>query len=217
MKANDLMNHTRNDLFGIAKSLGLKVERTAKSPEIREMIEKVTENVVVERANAGPAPDIEDVGKPATAPLETPEIDISNPGADVDTFQGVEIADLNAPDDDFNITPPAQLKAVARDGEQSAPNPNEDRHVASQTVTPSGVRRGIPEGNATPQLVHEFTKNHCLRHMEILQLDTETFWFKYGTHQDSGTMHQPLRRVIRCADELMRKTNRPQNVEEWDN
>lgn len=216
MKANDLMNHSRSDLFGIAKSLGLKVERTAKSPEIRDMIEKATENVVVERANAGPAPDIEDVGKTDTAPLETPEINISNPGEDVETFQGVEIADMNAPDDDFNITPPAQLKAVARDGEQPAPNPNEDRHVASQGVSPAGMRLGIPEGNATPELVIEFTKRHCVNQMKIIKLDTENFWFRYGSHEDSGTMHQPLRRVIRCADELMRKTNRPQNVEQWD-
>lgn len=217
MKANDLMNHTRNDLFGIASSLGLKVERTAKAADIRDMIEKATENVAVERANAGPAPDIEDIGKPATDPLETPEIDIPSPGPDVETFQGVEIANLTGSDDDYNITPPAELRPVLRDGEQPAPNPNEDRHVASQTVSPSGVRRGIPEGNATPELVHEFTKNHTLRGMEILQLDAETFWFKYGTHQDSGNMQQPLRRVIRCADELMRKTSRPQNVDQWDN
>lgn len=96
-----------------------------------------------------------------------------------------------------------------------APHPAksvQDEIKAQATQTYSPAPGGVPDGPGTPEAVSEHTKNHRLRGMEILQIDEFTWHFKHGRNEDSGTMRQPLRRIIRCADALMGKTNTPENV-----
>lgn len=81
---------------------------------------------------------------------------------------------------------------------------------AKQTYVVGDV--GVPDAVATPEMVSEHTRNHRLRGMEILHIDAQTWHFRLGSKEDSGTMHQPLRRIIRCADALMAKVNTPENV-----
>lgn len=56
---------------------------------------------------------------------------------------------------------------------------------------------------ATPEEVTKALEAHINAGMEIVSLDEEAFHFRYKKKEDSGTMKQPLKRIVQCANALV--------------
>ena len=45
---------------------------------------------------------------------------------------------------------------------------------------------------------------HIKNGLYIVHIDNDCFHFRRGDNEDSGTMHQPVRNIVICAEKLMR-------------
>lgn len=56
---------------------------------------------------------------------------------------------------------------------------------------------------ATPEEVTKALEAHINVGMEIVSMDDEQFHFRFNKKEDSGTMKQPLKRIVQCANALV--------------
>lgn len=68
----------------------------------------------------------------------------------------------------------------------------------------------VPDSFPTVETLTEALEEHIRRGLKIDHIDQSTWQFTMGKRQDSGTMHQPLQRIVRCASILCRQTDAPE-------
>jgi len=171
MKANDMMDMDATMLRQVGDGLGLILPETDDADILRATIEMATEGVIVERANKGAAPMIE-------------EVEPKRRGR-----------------------PPAKKKAEKPAAEIVAATETGDdaQHTATQTVAPRfnpmkvSLERPKDEDDLKAAL-----SNLTGAGLSVTMLDDDTWLFRRGDLSDSGTMHQPLRVIVSCAERLMR-------------
>jgi len=78
------------------------------------------------------------------------------------------------------------------------PAPKPERTAQQRVTLPTAV-----EGRATPDEVRKAVLTHTQRGLVIEHLDDESWHFKRGLREDSGTMRQPLPNIVACASKLV--------------
>lgn len=68
----------------------------------------------------------------------------------------------------------------------------------------------VPIEKSNREEIIEALEPFTSKGLRIVSIDDNCWHFKHGLREDSGTMHQPLRRIIRCAQLLMGNTSSPE-------
>ena len=104
--------------------------------------------------------------------------------------------------------PPAKKKAEKPAAEIVAATETGDdaQHTATQTVAPefNPMKVSLERPKDINDLLAAL--EHLIDAGLIVRItDPDTWLFIHGDVQDSGTMHQPLRVIVSCAERLMRR------------
>jgi hypothetical protein len=83
----------------------------------------------------------------------------------------------------------------------AAPKLGEGVHTAVQELKP--IKRVVSVEYPSVDDVMEAIEAYVQRGVEVVHLDDDGFHFRRGGREDSGTLKQPLRRIVECAGRLL--------------
>lgn len=103
--------------------------------------------------------------------------------------------------DIFSKTDSQLRQEIGLKQQSLAPSPRPDPVVMPYD---SRMMTKPPSRICTQESLKELLANHTAKGMHLLFPTPEEWQIKYGKREDTGTMRQPLRNVLECANRLMR-------------